>query len=442
MSITTAINSENFRKNLCLKIFISALVFHLLAAAGIFYLSGKDVSTLHTPDTASYVATAAELVKYGTFSADGIPEIMRTPGYPLFLAIFIGLPKWELFVVAAQCFIAGLMAVVTYKLAESLGGARAGLFAAFFFTVAPLTARYNSYILTERLSSFLTALLCFAMFKFLRKPGMTAIILAAAAIAYGAFVRPIAMYLPYCVIAFLIFWGIAKKINVLRLVALLAVFSLISIAPIKLWEYRNFLASGYRGFSSNSAICLYFYNSARVLARLENKPFTPVVVMPERNGLSEGEMFNLMNEEAKGIIMDNLFVYAQIHLAGMLQTLLQPGMGSIRQEKEKSGDASTFQRIKNRIIETPLKFIIYVSLAISLAFGYILSLAAFVKYVKIHTFEIVFLALIAAYFTTLSGGTDAYNRFRQPFSFIIAIFAGTGINWLIAYIAEKRGQAV
>ena len=60
---------------LCLRI--------LLPTIGYFYT--RDVTIFIAPDTASYVEPAHELIASHRFFADGAPEIIRTPGYPLLL---------------------------------------------------------------------------------------------------------------------------------------------------------------------------------------------------------------------------------------------------------------------------------------------------------------------------------------------------------------------
>ncbi|MDR1471768.1 MAG: glycosyltransferase family 39 protein [Synergistaceae bacterium] len=423
-------------------------------------LYGK--SGLISPDTESYVAPAIELAKYGTFSVDGIPETTRTPGYPLFLAMFITLPQWEFFVVTAQCFITGLMATLTYKLAESLAGTRAACFAALIFTASLLTVIYTSSILTERLASFFIATLCMAIFKFLERPGVAPVLLAGAASVCAAFVRPAAMFMPYCVIVFIISCGIAKKINISRIEAFIVVFSIISIVPIKLWEHRNLAASGYKGFSSISAENLYFYNAAGVIAKLENKSFFDAQTElgyydneiykakhPEQKGLSQGEVFNLMAEEGKEIIKNNLYIYSKVHLTGMLFAVITPGTNNLVR-KSWVENAPGFRRIKHGrsmpsfiialMKEMPLTFLALAASAILLVFIYLLSAAGLAACIKTHALETTFLALTAAYFIIIAGGPAATDRFRDPFSFIIAIWAGIGVEQLKQGIVKNYAQ--
>jgi hypothetical protein len=60
---------------------LALLLRALLPILGYCYT--RDVSIFYTPDTASYVAPARELVVHHRFFSDGSPELIRTPGYPL-----------------------------------------------------------------------------------------------------------------------------------------------------------------------------------------------------------------------------------------------------------------------------------------------------------------------------------------------------------------------
>ncbi|MDR1137033.1 MAG: glycosyltransferase family 39 protein [Synergistaceae bacterium] len=424
----------------------------------IFSLYGKP--GFISPDTGSYAAPASELAKYGTFSANGTPEIVRTPGYPLFLAMFIELPQWELWAVTAQCFIAGLVTVLTYKLAKSLAGIRAGCFAAFIFAVSPITVTYTTFIITERLTSFFMAVLCAAMFKFLEKPRMAPNVLAAAASSCGAFVRPAAMFVPYCVAAFIIFSCAAKKIRAARIAAFVVVFLLISAAPIRLWEYRNLRVSDYRGFSAISAVNLYFYNAAGVLAKLENKSFYDMqnemgyydsdnykAKHPGQQGLSRGEIFNSMAREGREIIKSNPYIYAKVHIQGMLFAVITPGTHTLVR-RSWGENAPGFRSMKHGrsmtsfimvlIKEMPITFMIFSSSATLLAIVYLFSAAGFMVCGRTRQFETAFVTLTAAYFILIAGGPAATDRFRDPINFIIAMWAGIGIERFLTHKKQWR----
>ncbi len=82
-----------------------ALRFALRAdtARGLFaaaWHGAADLHTLHTDDTPTYLAPAESLLASGTFYGGTVPEIFRTPGYPLLLTAGLWAGHVELITVA------------------------------------------------------------------------------------------------------------------------------------------------------------------------------------------------------------------------------------------------------------------------------------------------------------------------------------------------------
>src|SRR5216683_374866 len=69
-------------------ILLFAVLVRLTVAISALKVSG-DFSIFHDPDTAGYLAPAKALLA-GEFATSGAPEITRTPGYPLLLAVGVG----------------------------------------------------------------------------------------------------------------------------------------------------------------------------------------------------------------------------------------------------------------------------------------------------------------------------------------------------------------
>jgi hypothetical protein len=163
---------------------------------------------------------------------------------------------------------------------------------------------------------------------------------------------------------------------------------------------------------------------------------------PEQQGLSQGELFNLMAKEGKAIIRNNLYIYAKTHLTGMLFIIITPGTNNLVR-RSWGEDTPGFREMKHGksmmafiitvIRKMPVTFIIFATSAIMLAIVYLLSIAGILACGKTRTFEAVFLLLTAAYFIFISGGPAATDRFRDPFNFIIAIWAGIGVDWAMTY---------
>src|SRR5882762_7791100 len=59
-----------------------AAVLRFALMFGAFLLTGTQVMT--QGDTSSYLEPGLNFIQHGTFSSAGVPELDRTPGYPIF----------------------------------------------------------------------------------------------------------------------------------------------------------------------------------------------------------------------------------------------------------------------------------------------------------------------------------------------------------------------
>ena len=118
----------------------------LLAAA----LARTGVSALVQPDTSSYLIPGRNLLLHGRFFADGVPDLLRTPGYPLLLAIT------SLAGPLAGAVANVLLSVFSVILVWRLGRAafvddRIAIGAAWIFAFEPLSVANSVVLLSETL---------------------------------------------------------------------------------------------------------------------------------------------------------------------------------------------------------------------------------------------------------------------------------------------------
>ena len=76
------------------------------------------------PDAAGYIAPARSLLTAGAFlNAEGAPEIVRTPGYPLLIAACQALfgSRWLAALITIQLFLSALASFTFIKTLEGLG---------------------------------------------------------------------------------------------------------------------------------------------------------------------------------------------------------------------------------------------------------------------------------------------------------------------------------
>jgi hypothetical protein len=189
-------------------------------------------------------------------------EILRTPGYPLFLSTTTSLRS----ALALQVAISSLGCVVLALCMYSRWGIEAALTAEILVALD-----IPSFVLVNQMM----AETLFAMFLLIASvPALLAIrrrrcafplaIISGLSAAFAILVRPIGMLLPLCIpIPFLFADGIIGR----RRVAIALVSSTVAALGVLGWSARNYEVAGYPGVSTIGAINLYFYRAANIVAR-------------------------------------------------------------------------------------------------------------------------------------------------------------------------------
>ncbi len=309
----------------------------LLAIAG--YMRTPDVTMFHTPDTASYLIPAQELVSHHRFYNNGLPEIVRTPGYPLLLTAGILVGHVEVVTVAIQilinCFTVWMVYLTTRLIFRSV---RAGVLAAALYAIDPLSIFFTSMLSSETLFTAVVMIWVYHLVRYLRRPSTADLIASATAMAASVYIRPSGYFLPLVIASALAAWAFLTQARKRRRLAEIATYLMIIAVLTVPWQLRNRIETGYAGFSGIYSENVYFYAAASVLAVEQHVPF---YVMQERMGyLDESSYFehhpeqrtwsfarrlDYMRAEGGRIVLGNLFLYARIHLAGMIRATLDPG---------------------------------------------------------------------------------------------------------------------
>ena len=76
-----------------------------------------DACIFYTPDSASYIVPARELIAHHRFFSGSVPELTRTPGYPLLLTVGLLPGQLELAKIALQIMISSLTVYKIYRTA-------------------------------------------------------------------------------------------------------------------------------------------------------------------------------------------------------------------------------------------------------------------------------------------------------------------------------------
>lgn len=225
-----------------------------------------------TGDSPEYVRLATNLVHSHAFSQDSAPpfrpDILRTPVYPLFLALPLIVDRSSFLVLALAMQILLSLAVVwlTFLLALELGLAPVtSAIASVLVALSPTLIFYSIKLTTETLfvSLLLVTLLLITRFRALHRRQE----LLAAGVGCGLLIltRPIAAFLPFLFAAYVLFSGVRVRDSVsgIRNSALLLAGAAIVVAP---WIIRNQQVAGKYTLSTAFDYNICEYTGAMALA--------------------------------------------------------------------------------------------------------------------------------------------------------------------------------
>jgi 4-amino-4-deoxy-L-arabinose transferase-like glycosyltransferase len=420
------------------------------------WVTTKDKAVFHNPDTQGYVDSAMSLLRDGRFEREGMPEILRTPGYPLLLIPGLRTGNVELVTICLQILISCFTVYLVYKItAEVFRTAKGACFGAGLYAVEPLSIMYCSYLLTETFFAFLLVMFLYLMIRWIHTQRVLFIILAAAVLAASAYVRPISYYLPALVTILVLVWTLLRRESVKRKLIHCCLFFVVSMSMIGLWQVRNYVLAGYSGFSAIREASLYGCAGAAILAAKNNIPLLSQQQMmlesygeqhPEHREWSRVQVLEYQGREGARLIRDNLGLYAKIHLRSTLLTILGPGVSSFLHLFGSKAASLTEQAVYGSLEKTvvqrflglsPLILSLDVLLGAYLMAVFLLAIIGLARCInKVSVPDVVFLLACAGYVIIIVSG-QGYSRFRHPAMPVVCVFAGYGLATLLERFRNK-----
>jgi 4-amino-4-deoxy-L-arabinose transferase-like glycosyltransferase len=221
----------------------------LVSAMHVYFLSAALIhKTYLTDDSVQYLTLSENLADSGIFSQSFspplVPDMQRTPGYPVFLMLLGRSPFWillvqHLLVLAAAWFL--------YKAAADLYGHRVASSGAKLYLLQPYPVILASYVLSEVLFVFLLIVAVWAYLRFWKGAGWHMLAVSMGVLSLGAMVRPVA--LPLLVAAVLLAIVHLRRLPRQRFVQA-AVATLLPVLLLGPWFLRNQQLSGRLTFST------------------------------------------------------------------------------------------------------------------------------------------------------------------------------------------------
>ncbi|MFQ5748451.1 MAG: hypothetical protein ACE5H3_03215 [Planctomycetota bacterium] len=325
------------RANSLLGLATLALLLRLLAPVLSFSASEEKAQVFRTAGTAQELQLAKGWVRSGSFSWEGVPEIMRTPGFSAFLLPGAAMRNPETVSVVLQALLGTATVLLLYRLAWLVTGRQApALLAALLLAVEPLSILLVAQVRPQPLFTFLLVLHLTLLSTFLRGGGLRPLLWGAVTASGCAFVDPAALCLPWLGFLLLLIRLPARRPRGRGLIHAFA-FLLLAVGLTGLWRTRNQVVVNYPGFSARTAQRLYLDLGSKVLAlrdgadaaaeratlaqNLEKK--FPADT-PENRARTQGRRFRFERTEGLRLLGENPALLAPVLAREVLAALTGP----------------------------------------------------------------------------------------------------------------------
>lgn len=403
-------------------------------------------------DDYQYRALAINIAEHRVFSLDPVPpykpDVFRTPGYPVFLAVIYKITGSFFPVAFVQAFLVALTGVIIYKITRSFSvPPLAGYSAALLFAFEPIVFNSSMRLATEILFTFLVA--CSVFVLFFRNGSASSFktcFWGGVLLGLAVLVRPIGLFLPLFFAVFLFF----RKTTLVSIL----IFLLGTASVLMPWLIRNHLSAGTWNLSSLPAYNLLAYNTAYFLAQREHVPIAEVqerlqreAGSPDPGVLITPEHISKNFNMAISNLGDKKLAYLLFHLKKIPAFFLASGISSILNDipradrwlmsrglvsshaSSASGlfEAGRWRDVLASSFRQPLLLLDRLFLA-GVAFFFLLSLLR-----KERRFYVVLLAFLVFYFA-LTSIPVAGARFRvpaEPFLFSLAILGFQRFRYVV-----------
>jgi 4-amino-4-deoxy-L-arabinose transferase-like glycosyltransferase len=427
------------------------LLLALILRAVLLFAAARHVDRAFFPDTQTYLDPAMKLLANGSYPAD---SAMRTPGYPVFIALvyWLGGPH-PFLLVLAQVLVGTVNVFLTYLFGKLLLPKPAALLGALFLAVSVESITSVFYILTETLfTAFLVAAML-AWVKGYREKSFIWTGIAALSMGACVLVRPVALFFP--VMAALA-WLFRKGVSLPRQAAFAGLFLGLYLLTLLPWVLRNEAVLGYPTISTISADAMLFYNAASLEASLRNVSEAEIrLEYPgrisqalEAHGLADTEANRARVEEslARQILLAHPFRYLLIHLKSDLNGLLPDVTGPTEILGLTVGGKGTLSILNQSGLLAAIRnyygrnlWLLWLTLPVVLLLGlvYLLGLVGAISLIRQNLWLAAFALLSPPFYYLLAPGAASLPRFRVPVMPFLCLLAGQGAYVLLKKIKRK-----
>lgn len=192
-------------------------------------------------DPYTYHRLATNIIQYNSFTYQpGLPPVsLRTPGYPLFIAINYSLfGENPLIVLLTQIVLDSLIVIIIYKTANLFLNQSISIIAALLYSLEPHAAIFSLSMYSDTIFVFTMTLFSYFFIKFSISRKISYLILSGFTLGVANLIKPSGMFIPLIVI--IIIFLIYKK-NFKSFIAKSFTFIIVFSLTITPWILRNYI---------------------------------------------------------------------------------------------------------------------------------------------------------------------------------------------------------
>jgi len=405
---------------------------------------------LATPDSAGYIELSETLLDRGAFVRNELPEIFRTPGYPVLLAAGapFGESGWRV-TTLFQIFVDVLLVYLTFLLGSLICDRQTGMWAAALQAVAATALAASLRTLSDGVFAFLMTLSVLLLAHHFRFSQWWSLLSAAGVAAASCYVRPVGIM--FCAVVVVVL--LPRKGHFRRAGAFAGVVLLV-LAP---WVIRNKVTADYTGFSSFAGDSLYLFAAPQVIAetsdmtaqearqkaRFEDN-YAQELSLGER---TSGQGARQRRTAVMRTMADNPGAYIRIHLTGCGSFFL-PAAGDVLEiAGVTTGQKGTLDVLHEEGFSAALRhyfggktwaiWLCGPMLAILVA-KYMLAVECLCRRLSAGMGASAWLMVLVFVVFALSGGPASTPRFRVPVEPILSVAAAAGIVTITDRLKRRK----
>jgi hypothetical protein len=376
------------------------------------------------------------------------PELLRTPGYPVFLSVMPNLRA----LLAMQGLMAGAICFLIGSLMTQFWNFRAAIFSEAMVALDIASIVLADQIMSEEMFTLLLFLSVVTPLLLVSAPDrLTSRYLVATGCGLAAglaiLTRPIGIVLPLLLpIPFLFI----RALDFRRRLAMAVVAFVLPTLAIVGWSARNYRVAGYFGLSTVPAINLYYYRAGAVIAHHDGISLTDAQDLLSRKRLvSYHQIYEARSQSsaiekqldvaAKNVLLTYPFQTLEVTMEGTLYNAIAPMRSELSAwlliGSRESGlnslnmTVGASRTLLRKLLSSPMiAFLAGIQLLTTLVLwvGLIVALWRSLRASYEYRVWCTYLAVIVVMFVGLAGGGEASQRFRVPVVPLLAIVAGLG----------------